>query len=304
LNYYFESSLERADKAVRERVRTGRLGAAAAWLAVLIVFVSIVWAAEVWKILPPTPRLPRPKSSGYAPVNGIRMWYAEFGTGQPVLLVHGGLANSDYWGNLVPFLVRHHFMVIVADSRGHGRSSRTDEPYSYDLMADDVIDLLDYLKISKVDLVGWSDGGIIGLDLAIHHPERLKHLFAFGANTDPTGLRSNFDHTPVFGGFIRRSKLEYRKLSTTPDQYDSFVKQISAMWATQPHFTSEQLHRISTPTTIADGQYDEAIKLSHDRYMASEIPHARLVILPNVSHFAMLQDPGEFNAAVLAALSE
>jgi len=106
----------------------------------------------------------------------------------------------------------------------------------------------------------------------------------------------------VFGGFIQRSRLEYRKLSTTPDQYDSFVKQISAMWATQPHFTSEQLHRISTPTTIADGQYDEAIKLSHDRYMASEIPHARLVILPNVSHFAMLQDPGEFNAAVLNAL--
>ncbi len=268
----------------------------------LFAFGLAVSAVEPWKILPPTPHLPASERSGYAPINGIRMWYAEFGGGQPVLLLHGGLANSNYWGNLVPFLVERHFLVIVADSRGHGRSTRSAEPYSYDLMASDVVALLDYLKISKVDLVGWSDGGIIGIDLAIHHPERLKRLFAFGANTDPSGLTSNFDKTSVFGGFIKRSGLEYAQLSETPDQYAAFVKQISQMWATQPHFTDEQLRSIRTPTTIADGQYDEAIKLSHDRYMARTIPHAKLVILPDVSHFAMLQNPAVLNAAVLTAL--
>jgi pimeloyl-ACP methyl ester carboxylesterase len=277
---------------------------AAAALLLLFAFRFATFAAqEPWETLPPTPQLPKSQRSGYAPVNGIRLWYAEFGAGHPVLLLHGGLANSNYWGYLVPFLVEHQFMVIVTDSRGHGRSTRSAAPYSYDLMASDVLALLDYLKIRKVDLVGWSDGGIIGIDLAIHHPDRLNRLFAFGANTDPSGLKSNFDKTPVFGGFIKRSSFEYAELSPTPGQYDAFVKQIGQMWSTQPHFTDEQLRMISTPTTIADGQYDEAIKLSHDRYMARMIPEAKLVILPNVSHFAMLQDPTEFNEAVLAALT-
>jgi pimeloyl-ACP methyl ester carboxylesterase len=225
-----------------------------------------------------------------------------FGHGRPVLLLHGGLSNSDYWGNLVPFLVRHGFQVIVADSRGHGRSTRSAQQYSYDLMSSDVIALLDYLKLQKVDLVGWSDGGIIGIDIAIHHPERLNRLFAFGANTDPSGLIDNFDKTPVFRSFVKRSGDEYRKLSKTPDQYDAFVDQIGHMWATQPHFTDDQLRSIRTPTTIADGQYDEGIKQAHDIYMAHTIPNARLVILPNVSHFAMLQNPSKFNAAILTAL--
>jgi pimeloyl-ACP methyl ester carboxylesterase len=271
-------------------------------LMFLLATGPAAYGREPWKVLPPTPILAAPEHSAYVPVNGIRMWYAEFGRGQPVLLLHGGLANSNYWGNLVPFLVERHFLVIVADSRGHGRSTRSAEPYSYDLMASDVVALLDYLKISKVDLVGWSDGGIIGIDLAIYHPERLKRLFAFGANTDPAGLKSNFDKTPTFGGFIKRSGLEYANLSETPDQCDAFVKQISQMWATQPHFTDEQLRSIQTPTTIADGQYDEAIRLSHDRYMARTIPRAKLVILADVSHFAMLQNPAEFNTAVLTAL--
>ncbi len=108
----------------------------------LFAFGLAVSAVEPWKILPPTPHLPASERSGYAPINGIRMWYAEFGGGQPVLLLHGGLANSNYWGNLIPFLVERHFLVIVADSRGHGRSTRSAEPYSYDLMASDVVALL------------------------------------------------------------------------------------------------------------------------------------------------------------------
>ena len=272
-------------------------------VTLVATFTSCGTTEEVWKTLPPVPVLPTALESGYANVNDIHMWYATFGHGKPVLLLHGGLSNSAYWGNLVPFLIQRQFQVIVADSRGHGRSTRSAQPYSYDLMASDVIALMDYLKLPKVDLVGWSDGGIIGLDIAIHHPERLDRLFAFGANTDPSGLIENFDKTPVFSAFIKRSGDEYRKLSATPDQYNAFVDQIGQMWATQPHFSDDQLRSIKVPTTIADGQYDEGIKQSHDQYMARMIPGAKLVILPNVSHFAMLQNPKEFNAAVLTALN-
>ena len=261
-------------------------------------------AQEPWRTLPPTPRLPRAAHSGYAAVNGIHMWYAEFGEGRPVLLLHGGLGNSNYFGNLATFLVKHHFQVIVADCRGQGRSSRSTRPYSYHLMVSDVLALLDHLKLEKVDLVGWSDGGIIGIDIAIHHPERLNRLFVFGANTNLSGVIADGDKSPVFRAYLRRTRNEYEQLSKTPSQYDALMEQMGRMWGTEPQYTTAQLESIKAPTTIADGQYDEIIKQSHDRYMAASIPGARLVILPNVSHFALLQDPQLFDSAVLAALSK
>lgn len=259
-------------------------------------------ATPVWQTLPPVPSLPATTRSGMMPVNDIRIWYAEFGAGKPVLLLHGGLASSNYWGHLVPFLVAHHRLVIVADSRGHGRSTRSTAPFGYDLMASDMLMLLDRLGFRRVDVVGWSDGAIIGLDLAMHDPARLDHLFAFGANTDPSGLRKDFDRTPVFGGFIRRSRFDYQALSPTPDQYDGFVSQIGHMWQSEPHWTRANLAAITVPTTIADGEHDEAIRQDHDQFMANSIPGARLVILPGVSHFAMLQAPALFDQAVLDAI--
>jgi hypothetical protein len=101
-----------------------------------------------WLTLPPTPVLPGTNGNGYAPVNGIEIRYAMFGRGEPVILLHGGLANSNYWGNHVPVLAKD-YQVIVIDSRVHGRSSRNEKPFAYELMASDVIGLMDYLKIQK-----------------------------------------------------------------------------------------------------------------------------------------------------------
>jgi len=144
-------------------------------------------AEPQWLTLPPTPILPKAERSGYAPINGIQIWYAAYGHGQPVILFHGGLGNSNYWGNQVPILAQH-YRVIVMDSRGHGRSTRDNRSYSYDLMASDVLSLMDFLKIKKVAIIGWSDGAIVGLYIAIYHPERLTKLFAYAANSDPTGV--------------------------------------------------------------------------------------------------------------------
>jgi pimeloyl-ACP methyl ester carboxylesterase len=268
----------------------------------LIGYASEVRAEPQWLTLPPTPNLPTPAKSGEASINGIKIWYGVFGSGAPVILLHGGLANSNYWGNLVPVLATH-YSVVVMDSRGHGRSSRDARPFGYDLMASDVLALMDFLKIDKAAVVGWSDGAILGLDIAIQHPERLTKVFAFAANSDPSGVK-DVTQSPVFNAFIARAKQEYERLSTTPTEYDSFLAEITKMWETQPHFTADDLHGIKVPTWIVDADHDEAIKRENTLFMADQIPDSGLLIEPEVSHFAFLQDPSQFNAGVLHFLND
>lgn len=272
-------------------------------LVSLIVLAGAARAEQPWLTLPPTPHLPdNAVKSGYAPVNGVKIWYAVFGRGKPVLLLHGGLANSNYWGRLVPALASRH-RVIVMDSRGHGRSTRSSEPIGYDLMASDVLAVMDFLEVDKAALVGWSDGAIIGLDIAINHPARLTRLLAFAANSDPDGV-ADIASSPVFNKYLERAKGEYQKLSPTPKEYDTFLAQITKMWETQPHFTADDLHRIKTPTWIVDADHDEAIKRSNTLFMADQIPNSGLLIEPRVSHFAFLQDAEQFNDDVLHFLDQ
>jgi pimeloyl-ACP methyl ester carboxylesterase len=199
----------------------------------LLMFLSPAVGAraeEPWMTLPPTPTLPRATSSGVAPINGANIWYATFGAGEPILMLHGGLANSDYWGPQVRALARNH-RVIVMDSRGHGRSSHDDKPFGYQLMADDAVGLLDRLGVSRVSLVGWSDGAIIGLDIAMRHPERLKRLFAFAANYNPDGV-ADIASSPVFTAYMARAGEEYARKSPTPKGYGDFRAAIEKMWET------------------------------------------------------------------------
>jgi pimeloyl-ACP methyl ester carboxylesterase len=188
--------------------------------------------------------------------------------------------------------------VIVADSRGHGRSTRDDQAYGYGLMASDYLALLDYLKIDQVDLVGWSDGGIIGIDIAMNHPERLKRLFAHAANVTIDGVLPTVMEDPTFNTYIERAGKDYARLSPKPDEYDAFLQQISHMWASQPNWSDDQLKKITVPTAIVLGDHDEAIKRDHTDHMAALIPGATKIILTDASHFAMLQDPAGYTAAV------
>ena len=254
-------------------------------------------AAERWTEIPDPPAMPEPVESGTAPVNGIDMHYAVYGSGEPVLLIHGGLGHADLWAHQVADLAKDH-KVIVADSRGHGRSTRDEQPYGYDLMASDYLGLLDHLKIDKTALVGWSDGGIIGLNIAMKHPERLTKLFAHAANSNVQGLTPTVDIDPVFGKYIEKMGGEYQRLSKTPGEYDAFVAQIGKMWESEPAWTDEELAAIKVPTAIVLGEHDEAITREHTEYLAKTIPGAKLVILPETSHFAMLQDPEGYNMAV------
>jgi len=269
----------------------------------LIAFAAGARATEVWETLPPTPAMPAAVETGYAPVNGIEMYYAIYGSGEPLILLHGGLGHSDVWGNQIPELAKT-YKVIALDSRGHGRSSRNADPYSYALMAKDVVAAMDYLKIDKASILGWSDGGIIGLDIAINYPDRLNRLYAFGANTNVAGLKPDIDKNATFNAYIERMAGDYKRLSKTPTEFDAFVTQIAQMWASQPDYKPEQLAKITTPVAISDGEHDEAIRQEHNVEMSKAIPGAELIILPGASHFAFWQKPDEFNAAVIEYLGK
>ncbi|ANL63866.1 alpha/beta hydrolase family protein [Rhizobium phaseoli] len=268
----------------------------------LFLTVAGARSAERWAELPAFPAMPAPKTSGMADVNDIKMYYAEYGEGDPILFIHGGLGNTGVWGHQIAEFARDH-LVIVADSRGHGRSTRSQQPFGYDLMTSDYVALLDYLKIDKVTLVGWSDGGIIGIDMAMKHPEKLTRVIAQAANVTTDGVKPDVMSNRTFNAYIKVAGEQYRTLSPTPNEYDAFVTQISQMWATQPNWTASELGKITLPVTLAIGDHDEAVKLDHTEMMAKEIPGAKLVILKDASHFAMLQDPEGYNAMIRDAMT-
>ncbi|HVM99093.1 MAG TPA: alpha/beta hydrolase [Caulobacteraceae bacterium] len=265
----------------------------------LLIRPDAACAQEIWQTLPAAQALPRPGLRGYVAHDGARIYFSTYGKGLPVILLHGGLANQEYWGDQVPALTRAGYRVILIDSRGHGRSSRDNRPYTYELMASDVVAVMDQLEIPKAAVVGWSDGGIIGLVMALKHPDRLTRVFAFAANMDPSGVKDDTESNPTFSRFEAEAADAYARLSPTPHDFPDFHQAIAKMWAEEPNYSAADLAKITTPVAIVDGDHDEAIKPEHTAYLARSIPGAKLVMLPNASHFAFLQQPQRFNVEML-----
>jgi pimeloyl-ACP methyl ester carboxylesterase len=248
------------------------------------------------------PQLPAAERQGHVENDGARIWYSCHGSGSPVVLLHGGLGHGGNWGHQVPTLVAAGYQVVVIDSRGHGRSTRDERPYSYELMGSDVLAVLDELAIPRAALVGWSDGACTALILARTAKQRVAGVFFFACNMDPTGTHE-FVMTPVIERCFRRHVADYARLSAAPGAFDEFVGAITLMQRTQPNYSTADLAEISVPVTIGQSQHDEFIRREHAEYLARTIPNATLVLLPNVSHFAPLQRPAEFNRAVLEFLA-
>lgn len=244
------------------------------------------------------PALPEAATEGVVEREGARIWYATFGAGVPVVLLHGGLGHGGNWGKQVPALVAAGYRPVVIDSRGHGRSTRDERPYSYDLLAADALAVLDTLRIARAALVGWSDGACAALVLAAHAPERVAGVFFFACNMDPSGTKELDESDPLLGRCFGRHAADYARLSATPDAFQSLVAAVGEMQRTQPNYTAHDLARIAVPVTIAQGERDEFITREHAEYLARTIPGANLAILPDVTHFAPLQRPEQFNAAV------
>ncbi len=243
---------------------------------------------------------PPPLPQGGATImrDGARLWFGVYGSGPVVALLHGGLGNAGNFGYQVEFLLAEGYRVLVIDSRGQGRSGWDGRPFSYDQFADDLVAVLDHLGIGRAGIVGWSDGACTGLALAKSNPERVSGVFFFACNVDDSGAWP-FEMTDVIGNCVSRHQKDYAALSPTPGGFEAMSQALQVMQGSQPNYSQDDLRAIRVPVTIAWAAKDEFIRPEHARYIAEAIPGAQLLELPGVSHFAPVQRPAAFNAAVL-----
>lgn len=273
-------------------------------LASILLFVLVSCQATA----SPTPKMTPTPFIGNARIKlgDITMYFEAHGAGEPLILLHGGFGSADIWNNQIPAFSEHYY-VIAPDSRGQGRTTDSDAPFSYHLMAEDTIRLMDYLGIEAAYIVGWSDGGNIGIDLAIHHPERVKALVAFGANINPAGYQDGFlDY--VRNATVEDIKLmvgiEYLQMMPDPERLPIILEKIKTLYTTEPDFTAKELAAITAPTLILDGQNETAIRLDQPQKIAESIPNAQLIILPNAGHSAVTENPAAWNKSVLDFLKD
>ena len=222
----------------------------------------------------------------YVPVNGLDMYYEVHGDGSPLLLLHGGSGSiPEKW---IP-LFTPRFRLIAPEQMGHGRTADlVDRPFHYHDMAEDMVALMRQLGIESAVVVGYSDGGIIGLDMAIHHPERVSKLAVTGANARFDGYtRENQEWARSFDPGTQPVSDDYVRLS--PDgakHWPVVLGRLRAMWAAEPSFTNEELETMEAPTLLIIGDRD-IVTPEHAVEMFRTIPGAQLCVVPNAAHGVM-----------------
>lgn len=257
-----------------------------------------------WEKLPTPPAMPDATDHGSVDAGGASIYYATYGksSGDVVILLHGGLGNSEHWANQLPALVDH-FAVVAIDSRGQGRSTHTKATLTYDLMTEDVIAVMDALKIARASIVGWSDGGEVALKLGIAHPDRVDKLFVFGANYDERGQKPHGARAATFQTYAQRCRADYERLTPKPHDWGAYYDAVVPLYTQSMGFTADQLRGIKAPTLVVDGDHDEVIVLDQVKEIAQLIPHAKLVVFSDTSHFAHWQDPATFNRTLVEFLT-
>ncbi len=218
--------------------------------------------------------------------DGVKLYYEVYGTGEPLLLVHG---NGSSIGELKAQIdhFRKRYKVIAMDSRDHGKSGDSPDKITYEKMTDDLAALLDHLKTGPMDVLGWSDGGIEGLLLGIRHPAKVKKIATMAANLNPDGLR------PEIIALIR-SMLGSVATATPAGKREAKVTQ---MMLDEPHVEFKALESITAPTLVLASDND-LIRDEHTLEIYHHLPNSQLVIFPNATHMIPYDDPVLFNTTV------
>ena len=235
-----------------------------------------------------------------ANVNGISLYYEIYGQGPPVLVLHGAGAFLESMHYFITALAPGH-TVIAVDSRGQGRSTDSSTPLTYAAMGGDMIALMDTLHLKQADVVGWSDGGIVGLDMAMKHPGRVRRLVAIGANYDTAGLDAKQMTPAMLDAQTRQIKPLYDLIAPDPAHFPAMVKKIETMIATEPHYALADLGRIRARVLVVAGEHDLILR-RHTDAMAQAIPGAKEIIVPGASHIGPLEQPDTYNRLVLEFL--
>ncbi|WP_158799517.1 alpha/beta fold hydrolase [Pedobacter sp. L105] len=231
------------------------------------------------------------KAAGkYMTIRGIKMYYEVYGHGEPLLLIHGNGGSISNFTNQIPYFSKN-YQVIIADSRAQGKTIDTKDSLSYEMMADDLNALMDNLHVKDANVIGWSDGGIDGLLLAMRHPDKVKKLAVTGANLwpDSTAL------TPFVYKMMVKDADSLRKLPKTPEN-KAQLKLVDLM-CVQPNIKLEQLHSIKCPVLVIGGDHD-VILPAHTMAIAQAIPNSYLWIIPNSGHSTPIFKKDQFNPLI------
>jgi pimeloyl-ACP methyl ester carboxylesterase len=220
--------------------------------------------------------------------DGVELYYELYGSGEPLLLIHGnGGSSRDLTAQIAHF--RKNYQVIAMDSRDHGRSGDSTEKITYEKMTDDQAALLDHLKLGAVNVVGWSDGGIEALLLAIRHPRKVKKLVSMAANLTPQGLHP--DAIGLIKELLKDPKIPARD------------RKVTEMMLTEPQIKLTELEKITAPALILAGDHD-LISDEHTLDIFHHIPSAQLQIFPDATHMIPFDDPDRFNSSVSTFLQQ
>ena len=236
---------------------------------------------------------------GHLDCSDTCIYYEIHGSGKPLLLLHGGLTSVESWYAQLPMLAKD-FKLIIIDMRGHGRSKMGQQAFTYDLLASDTLSVLEHLQLKKVDILGWSDGGIVGLKLAINHPEHVNRLIAISANYNHDGLTSDAintmkNATPSNHSLLAR--LIYCLVAPEPNQWKTLWHHVTMMWASYPQIKQEDLAQIKAETLLIQGEKD-LISEQHFNEMAKAIPNSQQKVIPNTGHNALQHAPEIINKAI------
>ncbi|KAH8649228.1 Alpha/Beta hydrolase protein [Xylariales sp. PMI_506] len=266
-------------------------------------------STPVWETLPGTPDLPSPISTVTTTVNGVQLWmqkYNEQDGVTPIIMDHGGLGYSAYFGDVISHLVAHGHYVIAVDRRGHGRSTfLADDTFTYEGFAQDISTQLQAAGVPvPYNVVGWSDGGATTL-AALLDPvldSSIAKAFLFGTFSSYEDTNSTFTSTSIYTEFVSRCATEYAALQPRAN-FTEFAIKVGTMENTLPTWADAQLAGVNgSKVTIVGAEHDEAVNLAVPARLHASMPGSSLVMLTGVSHFAPMQDPEQFTAAVEAWL--
>jgi pimeloyl-ACP methyl ester carboxylesterase len=226
----------------------------------------------------------------YADIRGFKMYYETYGKGEPLLIIHGNGGSINNFLYQIPYFAKN-YQVIIADSRAQGKSVDVKDSLSYEMMTDDLDALLDKLQLKSCYVIGWSDGGINGLLLAIRHPDKVKKLAVTGANLWPD--------TTAVDPFVYKWAMNENELlkkgPVTPATKNEL--KLTHLLSYQPHIKIEDLKKITCPTLVIGGDHD-VILSKHTMLIAQSIPNSYLWIIPNSGHSTPIYYKEMFNQVV------
>lgn len=229
----------------------------------------------------------------YAEINGLRMYYEIHGAGPPVLILHGGTCSIELPSMEIPFFASE-FQVIAPEQIGHGRTADAmDREFHYHDMAEDTVELMRQLEVESAFVFGLSDGGVVGLDMAIHHPERVTKLAVTGAGFRTDGISESsmkWLMTVKSEDWPQDFCEMYERLSPDgPSHWPIVLERLKRMWSVEPDYTLEQIASITAPTLVIVGDKD-MITLEHSVEMFRAIPDSQLCVVPGEGHGVLAKE--------------